>query len=145
MLNDKLYSEIFDEFKTAKTDDERVAVLRKYDHPRFRSFLQATFHPSIIFDVDIPKYRPAVEPAGLNYTYLGTEMSKMYRFVKNHPAIPPGLTQEKKKSLLVVVLESLHKDEADLVVKMMNKDLKIEHLTIDIVKKAFPNLINVVN
>lgn len=140
MSNEKLYSEILEEFKLAKNDDDRVRVLRRYDHPRFRSFLQASFHPNIQFEVEIPKYKPASEPAGLNYTYLGTEMSKMYRFVKNHPAKPQGLTKEKQKALLLVVLESLHRDEADLVVKMIQKDLKVENLTTNIVKKAFPNL-----
>lgn len=141
MENEKLYSEVLDEFGRAKNKEERIAVLRKYGHPRFQSFLQAAFHPGIVFDVEIPKYRPAVEPAGLNYTYLGSEMTKMYRFVKNHPARPAGLSPEKQKSLLVVVLESLHKDEADLVVKMMNKDLQVKFLTHTLVSEAFPGLL----
>jgi hypothetical protein len=141
MINDKLYFEIFEEFDLAKNKEERLMCLRKYDHSRFRSFLQATFLPGIIFDVEIPKYRPAVEPAGLNYTHLATEMDKMYRFVKNHPARPAGLTPAKQKSLLTVVLESLHKDEADLLVKMMNKDLKIKFLTPNLVSEAFPGLL----
>lgn len=140
MSNEKLYSEILEEFKLAKSDDERVHILRKYDHPRFRSFLQASFHPNIQFEVEIPRYKPAVEPAGLNYTYLDNEMSKMYRFVKNHPAKPQGLTKEKQKALLLVVLESLHRDEAELVIKMIHKDLKIQNLNTEIIKKAFPGL-----
>ena len=141
MSYEKLYSEVLEEFGQATNKADRIAVLRKYDHPRFRSFLQAAFHPGIVFDVEIPKYRPAVEPAGLNYAYLSTEMTKMYRFVKNHPSRPQGLTPEKQKSLLVVVLESLHKDEADLVVKMMNKDLQVKFLTANIVNEAFPGLL----
>jgi hypothetical protein len=137
----KLYSEILDEFNQATTRADRIAVLRKYDHPRWRSFLQASFHPGIIFDAPIPKYRPAVEPAGLNFSYLDSEMVKMYRFVKNHPSRPEGLTPEKQKSLLTVVLESLHKDEADLVVKMMKKDLNVKFLTANLVSEAFPGII----
>ena len=138
---EKLYSEILDEFKLVKTKEERINVLKKYDHPRWRSFLQAAFHPGIVFDVEIPKYRPALEPAGLNFAYLGTEMTKMYRFVKNHPSRPEGLTPEKQKSLLLVVLESLHKDEAELLVKMMNKDLQVKFLTANLVNEAFPGLL----
>lgn len=141
MSYEKLYSEVLEEFGQATNKADRIAVLRKYDHPRFRSFLQAAFHPGIVFDVEIPKYRPAPEPAGLNYSYLSTEMTKMYRFVKNHPSRPAGLSPEKQKSLLVVVLESLHKDEADLVVKMMNKDLQVKFLTANIVNEAFPGLL----
>jgi len=88
----KLYSEIFEDFEKASTKQDRLSVLKKYDHPMFRLFLQAAFHPNVVFDVNIPKYRPAVEPAGLNYTYLDSEMTKMYRFVKDHPSRPLGLT-----------------------------------------------------
>lgn len=137
----KLYSEILDEFNQATTKNDRINVLRKYDHPRWRSFLQAAFHPGIEFDSPIPNYRPSVEPAGLNFAYLDSEMTKMYRFVKNHPSRPAGLTPEKQKSLLVVVLESLHKDEADLLVKMMKKDLGVKYLTANLVSEAFPGLI----
>lgn len=137
----KLYSEILDEFNQATTKADRINVLRKYDHPRWRSFLQASFHPGIHFDAPIPNYRPSKEPAGLNFAYLDSEMTKMYRFVKNHPSRPQGLTPEKQKALLVVVLESLHKDEAELVVKMMKKDLGVKFLTANLVNEAFPGLV----
>lgn len=141
MSAEKLYSEIFEEFDKATTKQERMNVLRKYDHPRFRSFLQAAFHPGIVFDVEVPKYRPAVEPAGMNFAYLDSEMLKMYRFVKNHPSRPVGLSADKQKQLLLVVLESLHKDEAALLVKLIKKDLEVKYLTANLVKETFPGLL----
>jgi hypothetical protein len=141
MSSAKLYSEILEEFNQVTTRADRIAILRKYDHPRWRSFLQAAFHPGITFDSPIPNYRPAIEPAGLNFSYLDAEMTKMYRFVKNHPSRPEGLTPEKQKSLLIVILESLHKDEADLVIKMMKKDLNVKFLTLNLVVEAFPGII----
>ena len=60
----KLYSEVFDEFNLAQTRNDKIAVLRKYDHPRFQNFLAMAFNKDIIFDVEIPNYRPSVEPAG---------------------------------------------------------------------------------
>jgi hypothetical protein len=68
-------------------------------------------------------------------------MSKMYRFIKNHPSKPKELTQEKQKSLMVVILESLHKDEAELLVKLMNKDLEVKFLTSNLVSEAYPGLL----
>ncbi len=143
MSSEKLYSEILDEFQKAETRQDRIAVLKKYDHPRFREFLVAAFNPYIQFDIEPPPYRPAPEPAGLNYTYLDSEMNKMYRFIKNHPAKPQGLTQEKQKSILVVVLESLHKDEAELLCKVFRKKLEVKFLTPNLINEAFPNLIPV--
>lgn len=136
----KLFSEILDEFSQCQTRQERLNCLRKYDHPSLRTFFYAAFNPAIEFDVEIPPYRPAPEPAGLNYTYLDQEMNKLYRFAKGHPSRPAGLTPEKQKSLLVVILESLHKDEADLMVKMLRKDLKVKYLTSGIIEEAYPGL-----
>lgn len=138
MSAEKLYSEIIEEFEKAETKQQRVAILRKYDHPRFRTFLQAAFNPNIEFDVPIPNYRPAVEPAGMNFAYLDAEMSKMYRFVKNHPARPKGLTADKQRQLLLVVLESLHKDEAALLVKVIQKKLEVKFLTPNLINEALP-------
>ena len=141
MSAEKLYSEIFEDFDKATTKQERLAVLRKNDHPMFRLFLQAAFHPNVVFDVNVPKYRPAPEPAGLNYTYLDSEMTKIYRFVKDHPSRPEGLSDKKKTELLLVALESLHKDEATLLVKLIQKDLGVKHLTPKLVEEAFPGLL----
>lgn len=140
MSAEKLYSEIFDEFNEATAKAERLAVLRKYDHPRFREFLNYAFNPNVKFDVVIPNYRPAVEPAGLNYAYLSTEVTKLYRFIVGHPKRPANISPEKQKSLLVVVLESLHKDEAALLVKCMKKDLGVKYLTLNLILEAFPGI-----
>lgn len=141
MSAEKLYSEILDEFQKATTKQERIAILRKYDHKRFRDFLFIAFHPNIQFDIDPPPYRPAPEPAGLNYSYLDIEMTRIYRFIKNHPAKPQGLTAEKQRSLLIVILESLHKDEAALLVKIFSKKLDIKFLTSNLINEAFPDLL----
>ena len=68
------------------------------------------------------------------------EMRKIYRFIKNHPARPENLGGDRQTSLLKIILESLHKDEAELMIKMIHKDLGIETLDTKIVKEAFPNL-----
>lgn len=141
MSSEKLYSEIFEEFDKCTTKAERINCLRKYDHPRFRTFLQAAFSPYITFDVEIPQYRPALEPAGMNYAYLDQEVNKLYRFAKGHPARPEGLTPDKQKALLTVILESLHKDEAALMVKMLQKDLQVKFLTVNLINETFPGIL----
>lgn len=137
MIKGKLFSEIFQEFQNATTKQDRINVLKKYDHPSFRKFLFYIFNPDIEFDVVVPKYRPAPEPAGLNYTYLDLEVEKLYRFIKNDPKRPEGLTSEKQKQLLVVILESLHTDEADLLVKVMTNKFNIPYLTKGLISEAF--------
>lgn len=139
-MTDKLYSEILAEFDAAESRKEKIDVLKKYDHNMFREFLIGAFNEGVIFDAPIPTYRPAPEPAGLNYTYLTLEMPKMYRFAKGHPKRNPDLTAEKQKELLLVILEALHKDEAELLVKMMKKDLGVKFLTPKLIKEAYPDI-----
>ena len=47
-LDDKNVYEMLDEFKQAKTKQDRIAVLKKYDTWALRSVLQGTFDPNVI-------------------------------------------------------------------------------------------------
>ncbi len=142
MSSEKLYSEIFEEFEKATTKQERLSILRREGDERFRFFLQLVFNPAIEFDIALPdRYRPAKEPAGLNYAYLDTQMPKMYRFIKNHPMRPEGFTAEKTTQQILVMLESLHRDEAALILKVLKKEFKIKNLTANLVREAFPDLV----
>jgi hypothetical protein len=142
MSSEKLYSEIFEEFEKATTKQERINILRREGDERFRFFLQLAFNPAIEFDIVLPHmYRPAKEPAGLNFAYLDTQMPKMYRFIKNHPMRPEGFTAEKTTQQILVMLESLHRDEAAIILKILKKEFKIKNLTANLVREAFPDLI----
>ena len=121
MSSEILYSEILKKFDEAPTRAEKLAVLKKEGDARFRDFLFYAFHPDIKFDIQPPPYRPAIEPAGLNFTYLDSEISRLYRFITGHPKKSPDLKQNKQTQLLLVILESLHKDEAELLCKMFKK------------------------
>ena len=134
-----LYSEIFDQYTKAATKEDKIAVLRKHDHKQLREFFHYLYSPNIIFEVTIPTYKPAKEPAGLNFTYLDIEMSKMYRFIKDHEK-RTNTTPERREALLVGILESLHKDEAELLIGLIRKDLGIKYLTPLMVKEAYPDL-----
>ncbi len=142
MPQEKLYSEIFDEFEQLPSRKERVEFLSKHSDKVFTTFLEMAFNKDIQFDVgSLPDtYRPALEPAGLNYTYLNLEVPKLWRFIVGNPKKPEGLTEEKQRKLLVVILEALHADEAKLFVNMFAKDLKVRYLTPKLVKEVFPHL-----
>ena len=137
----RMYPEIFIEFQTAPTRKEKIDVLRRYDSGRFREFLFLMFSPNVEFDVEIPKtYKVNPEPEGMTMSTLHIEVSRLYRFIKGHPKKAVGLTGEKQKNLLINVLESIHKDEAELLIKVMKREAKIPYLTAQIVKEAFPGI-----
>lgn len=140
MIKGKLYNEIFKEFSNETTKEGRIKVLQKYDSLRLREFLYGVFNKNVKFDVEIPQYQPSKLPAGMNDTYIDTEFKKMYLFITNHPKRSPDLTKEKQSKLLKSILESLYKDESELLIKMFKKDLEIPHLNNKLVRSAFPDL-----
>lgn len=137
----RLYPEIFDEFQKAPTRKDKIAVLQKYDNGRLREFLFLMFSPNVKFDVEIPKsYKVNPEPAGLTMSTLHMEVTRLYRFIEGHPKRPAGLTGVKQQNILINVLESIHKDEAELLIKVMKREVKIPYLTAQIVKEAYPGI-----
>lgn len=140
-MNDLMYHEIFALFEKTEKRADKINVLRKYGGDKnFQEFLIAVFNPNVIFDVEIPEYKPSTEPAGLNILYLHNEVPRLYRFIVGHPRRQPGLTASKQRSLLIPLLEALHKDEADLLIRCFKKELNISFLTPKLVKEAFPGI-----
>ena len=136
MSAEKLYSEILEDFEAAPDKPAKLKVLREHDHKMFREFLEAVFNPDVVFDVEVTNYKPDNSPAGLNMTYLDMEMNKLYRFVKNHPR-RTNVEPKKLSRLLEIILVSLHKDEAELLVKCIKKDIKVPFLTPKMIREAY--------
>jgi hypothetical protein len=135
-----LYSEILQEFDLAPTRKDKILVLQKHDSIRFRDFLVNAFNPDIQFDVTIPKYKPSLNPAGLNELYIDSQLSKIYRFVKDHPQRADGFGGIQQERILLVILEALHKDESELFCRMLEKNLNIKYLTPNLIREAYPGI-----
>lgn len=135
-----LMHEIFEKFEKAETRKEKIQILKKFGNSKFKTFLNYALNPNIKFDVEIPVYKPSLDPAGLNTTYIDNEIDRTYRFIVGHPKRAATLTALKQKQLLTILLESLHAGEADFYVRMLKKDLKVKFLTRKLVKEVFPEL-----
>lgn len=136
-----LFSEIFEEFQAAHGREGRLDVLRKYGSVNkwFCEFLNYAFNPKIQFDISrIPDYKPSPDPAGLSITNLNNEMRRLYIYIAGHPKRAAKLDARKEERLLNVLLGTLHKDEAQLLVGLFKKNLGIKYLTPLLVKEAFP-------
>jgi len=140
--NSALFNEVFEEFDKAKTRDQRIAVLQKHGrNVWFKEFLNYVFNPKIKFDImEIPSYRPSPQPAGLCFSTLSNEIRRLYIFIEGHPKRAAKLDAKKEQRILVALLESIHKGEAELLVKCFNKDLDVRYLTARLVKEAFPEI-----
>lgn len=135
-----LFHEIFAKFEELKTREERINFLRSNYTRQFKDFLRGSFDPNVVFKVKIPLYRPALEPEGLNYSTLHNEIDRIYLFIEGHPKTPIGITEDKKEHVLKNMLEAIHKKEAELLLAMLKKNLKVKFLTAKLVKEAYPDI-----
>jgi hypothetical protein len=142
-----LYHEVFEKFQTAKTEAEKIQILRNFAMSRGGSrlpeFLNAAFNPAVKFDITrIPNYKPSPLPEGLNDTYLHQELAKIHLFIENHPRRAAKLTEKKEQSILTQILSYLHKDEAAILVALLQKSVssQVRGLTASVAKEAFPTL-----
>ena len=140
MNSNLMYHEVFALFEKAEKRADKINVLRTHGDKNFAEFLLAAFDKNIVFDVEIPTYKPSVDPAGLNVLYLHNEVPKMYLYIKNHPRRPEGYGGVKQSNKLASILEALHAEEADLMVRCIQKDLKIPFLTPKLINEAFPGI-----
>ena len=142
MSSNKNIYEVFDDFKAAKTKEERITILRRNDTWALRNVLMGAFHPQVNFTVkEIPKFKKEPVPAGLAYNHMTDALGKVYLFTQGHPKVSPNLTDKRKLELLIQILESLEGKEADVYAAMLKKDLKIPHLTPKLISEAFPGLL----
>lgn len=143
-MSKKNVYEIFDEFRLAKTKTERLDVLKKNSNYALLSVLKGAMDDKIVFvDMKIPEYRHDTEiPPGMSYSNMTEELRRVYLFVKDNPKTPSGLTEKRRTEILIQILESLEKREAEVFVAMLEKDLKIPYLTPALVNEAFPQLLS---
>lgn len=132
--------EIFEEYKKADGRDERVAVLQaNKDVVAFRDILRGTFDDSLVFN--LPEGRPpfnANKPESVPSSLL-KEFRKFYLFVKGTDG--ERLPQYRREQLFIQLLESIHPEDAEYVLKMVAKRPPCRYVTKKIVQEALPDLI----
>ena len=134
--------EILDDFQNADNKVDRLYTLRVNATLAFKAVLQNAFHPNILwYRTEFPKFKVRNVPPGLGFNTIATELKRFYLFRKDNPELPETLTEKRKDEILLQMLESMEPREAQVMINMMLKDLKIEHLTYDLVREAFPELL----
>lgn len=133
--------EIFEELENAATKEDAKAILFYNMTPGLRGVLRANFHPGIKFVMDeIPEYRENDAPVGLGDTSIHKEIHRVYIFEQNNPRVDPNLTLERKKQVLVQILEGLEAKEAKIFADMLMKRIKVKHLTKKMIEEVFPDI-----
>ena len=124
--------------KTTKKE-EKIKILKSNESWALKDVLRATYDDSIQFLLPggKPPYTPSQE-GSIPSTLLKQNVQFKY-IVKGGPA--DKMLPVKRERIFINVLESVHPRDAELLIKMINKESLGKGITKKLVQEAFPGLI----
>ena len=133
-----LMSEIATKINNAKDKPRKLKVLKDHDSVPLRQVLKGAFHPDIKWLLpkgDVP-YTPNDAPLGTDHTILSQEAKRLYLFIEGGDNT---ITQNKRETTFVQMLEGLSAEEAQFLIAVVNKKVnnKYKGFTANLVKEAF--------
>ncbi len=136
--NTLLLSEVLELVSKAKTKDKKIQILRQHNTDALRMVIKSSFDPNIEWALpegEVP-YIPNDAPEGTEHNVLSYEARKLFHYIKGGNN---ALSQSKRESMFVQMLEGLHEKEAELIVAAKDKILhqKYKGLSVNVVKEAF--------
>ena len=133
-----LYHEVLTKVNNAKDKPKKVAVLRQHDTPGLRRIIKGSFDPNITWDLPegSPPFIATEAPEGTEHSLLENESKKFWHFVTGADT---STSKTRKETLFVQILEALHKGEAEVAIRMKDKELHKHYkgLSAAVVKEAF--------
>ena len=133
-----LMHEVLTKVNNAKDKPKKVSVLKQHDTPGLRRIIKGSFDPNITWDLPegAPPFIANEAPEGTEHSLLENESKKFWHFVTGADT---ATSKTRKETLFVQILEALHKDEADVAIKMKDKELHkhFKGLSAAVVKEAF--------
>ena len=133
-----LFSEIATKINNAKDKPRKLKILKEHDSVALRQVLKGAFHPDIEWLLpkgDVP-YTANDAPLGTEHTVLSQEAKRLYLFTKGGD---DSISNTKRETLFIQMLEGLCAEEAEFLVTVVNKRVNNEYkgFTANLVKDAF--------
>ena len=137
----KLVSEVLEEAGKIIKRDERIKFLQLNKSPGLTDILRIQYDDTIVsvLPEGAPNYRQDDAPKDYQYTILNKAYTQFKYFFKG--PIANDMNPLKRESLFLNLLETLHIEEAELLIAAKDKKLKSKGITKKLVCDAFPNLI----
>ena len=134
-----LLHEVLQKVSNAKTKAQKIKLLQSHNTPALRQILIANFDESIISmlpEGEVP-YKKNDAPEETEHTKLVHEYRKLYLFFKGGATI----SQTRRESLFIQLLEGLHQGEADVLILIKDRKIgKRWKITRQCVEEAFPQI-----
>ena len=133
-------TEILDLVSKQKTKVKKIDVLQEYRNDALVSLLIWNFDDtcfSALPEGSVP-YKPNDAPAGTEHTSLRQEVRHFYNFIQGGN---PSLSKTRRENIFIQILETLHPDEAQLLVTVKDKCLEdFYNITQEVVSEAYPDI-----
>ncbi len=135
-----LISEVLQKVSNAKTKARKIELLQQHNTDALRMLLIWNFDDSVISELpagEVP-FNANEAPVGTEHTVLEKESRLLYNFVQGGNN---GLQQSRRENMFIQMLEGLHKDEANVLCLVKDKQLgKKYKITKACVSEAFPQI-----
>ena len=131
--------EVVEKLNAARTKNERIQILRENDSAALRGILRMNFDESLVLALPkgAPPFNRANVPNGFGNTTLKASATGWYVFVRE---LSPNLSQSKRESIFIQLLESLDSREADILIQAKDRSLDVG-VTKKLIGEVFPGLI----
>jgi len=131
--------EVLELVEKATKKEEKIQILKSNESWALKDVLRATYDDAIQFLLPggKPPYTPSKE-GSIPSTLLKQNVQFKF-FVKGGPG--EKMLPVKRERIFINVLEAIHPNDAELLVKMINKESLGKGITKKLVQEAFPGLI----
>lgn len=129
--------EILNKVEEVKTKKEKIDLLRHFKSEALLSVLQGAFDARIVWALPPGEVPFKAAPGEGLETALYKQVRTFYLFAENGV---PGLNQIKRETLFIQLLESIHPQDANILVHAKDKTLPYKSITPELIAEAFPEL-----
>lgn len=138
-----MISEVLSKAGELKTKKEKIEYLRANNSLPLRSILKGAFDSSVEFNLPKgePPYRKDDAPKGFEPSNLYKVQRRFKYFAKG--GLGDGISPVRREKMFIDALESLHVDEAQLLIDMKDQKLggKYTGITPKLVSEIWPTLL----
>ena len=133
--------EILEQFGQQTTRADKIKLLKANNIPAIRDVCRGAYDKTLEFNLPEgkPPYNPN-RPESVPST-LRKEHRNFGYFVKGLPQAEK-ITKMRRETMFIQLLESIHAEDAIIVLNMVSKKAPVKGLTKKIVEEAFPNLLS---
>lgn len=132
--------EVIEMVSKAKTKEDKISLLKEHETQALKDVLVGAYHTKV--EWNLPPGRPPFEAAEERSvpSNLLKQTRKFNDLIKGGPG--DSLPAFKRESIFIRLIEQVHPDDAELLLKMVAKKQLAKGVTKKLVEEAFPGLIH---